>query len=510
MRTTRKGGPPQHSEAETDYDSYYDDEDEDELEAEALLSKKYGEASEAKSGTKAEQKKRGTTDQDIADEYAEQDKERKKKARRRVSQTITPDHLIKPKGLAVVRNGFVSRFHNGNGKAKYTNTTKSMAKFSRRLVSAYSDWVENMTGGLTLHETQWKLRSLGSKTQIKQYLGDMRKAVRDEHVERLLGLEKAERLLRQLDDYYNEEQNQHMEDVEDYDENHDNVNRETDNDGRESTDPSSPVVTNPYSNNKNNTRSTDARAPSVAITPTSATNKENNDPEGDKIIQEKQQEEDPLQRRLRLQKEHRARRHVLEDSDDEEAVFDDVMTAKPAESSPSIEANKDNDPITKVARRHVLDDSDDSDDENDGDKRVETVETSDNDIQNMQETDTLGENDKSSNTDDEFMVGSNVATTQTTTNIDKLDEKFERVKNLLERGGKSNKPATEMNEETGKTTKASSIDSQMNELGAVETDSNHDREDNPAPAQANIDIENLQKDELPIFEVNNNKSGDDL
>lgn len=519
-RGNRSGGQPQ-SEAETDYDSYYD-EDEDEHEAEALLSRKHGEASEAGGGggrdpntkTKANQKRGASaTDQDIADEYAEQEKERKKKARRKVQQTITPEDLIKPKGLTVVRNGIAPRFHSfpdGSGsKAKYTNTTRSMAKFSRRLVSSYADWMESVTGGLSIHETQWKLRSLGSKTQVKQYLTDMRKSVRDDHVERLLGLEKAQRLLGQLDDYYNEEQ-QHS-----GDEDHENYDRETE--AMEgtggSTNPSlksSPVITNPYANNSNNdndnAQTPTARGPSVAVTPTNSANAKQNDPTGDKDEQQ-QQREDPLQRRLRLQKEHRARRHVLEDSDDEEeATFDDVVSQTTPKTDSNADAN-DDDSVSparsatiKVSRRHVLDD-DDSDDDN-GNEELEMAKVDDGSTEsNGQERqdgaaviENIDQQNKSNDAaDDGFTSESNVATTPTNTSIIKLDEKFQSVKALLEGKKTTDAPTSRPFEETEET-----MEREIDAATVV------NKEEDSSPIHAN-DGENVHQKESSI---NENKSED--
>ena len=327
MRTTN--GRANHSEAEnTDYDEddYY--EDEEEAQAEAFLSRKHGEASEAstassKSNNNNNNNKR-STDQDVADEYAQQEKERKKKARRKV-RTIVPDDLIKPKGLTVVRNGIAPKFQS----AKYSNTPKSMAKFSRRLMASYADWMDHLSGGLSLHETQWKLKTMGSKTQIKQYLQEMRKSVRDDHVERLLGLETAQRLLGQLEDYYHEEQQYDQEEEEDVPE----------------YDDSNPAITNPYAPNTSNEtndavdRNATGRASSVAVTPTTAKPTHQDETKPPQQEQSPNQEppldqDDPLVRRLALQKEHRARKHVLEDSDEEEeALFDDVAPAPTTNNS---------------------------------------------------------------------------------------------------------------------------------------------------------------------------------
>lgn len=574
MRTTNRGNNHPQSEAETDYDSYYDDDDdEDELEAraEALLSRKHGEASEAGEPKTNGQNKRGApsaTDQDIADEYAEQEKERKKKTKRKVHRTITPDDLIKPNGLTVVRNGIAPRFHsnvvhvnsNNNIKsaAKYSNTTKSMAKYSRRLISGYADWMENMTGGLSLHETQWKLRSMGSKTQIKQYLTDMRKTVRNDHVERLLGLEKAERLLGQLDDYYNDEQ-QYAGDGDEENNHYDD--RENNNYDREieamegaagertnhtSSLVSTPVIANPYANNNNNGAS---RAPSVAVTPAKDAAKEQQQHTNDdasptttvtgdssRDVEPRQQGEDLLQRRLRLQKEQRAaRRHVLEDSDDEEeAIFDDVVVSsttqnadadanatKDDSSSPALPAR------TKAARRHVLDDDSDDDDSDDDDtnyagKELEvgnangvvpgedSMESSSDEIQDKASiTEDMDQVEDSNDTDERFTVDSEVvATTTSGGGIEKLDEKFQNVKALLEGGGPTNTNASPSParpfEETKETTDAAPM-----EEGSDDDDNKEDCIGEDAPASAPMD-EKAHQQESSLMNDDEDKSVDNV
>ena len=429
MRTTNnKGG--HYSEAETDYDEeddYYDDE---EAEAEALLSRRHGEAAEASNASNTQKTKRGAaTDQDIADEYAQQDKERKKKARRKV-RTITPEDLIKPLGLTVVRNGIAPKFQ----AAKYSNTQRSMAKFSRRLISSYSDWMDHLTGGLSLHETQWKLKTMGSKTQIKQYLQDMRKSVRDDHVERLLGLEQAQRLLGQLEDYYNAEHLHEESEEED----------------------SSLAISNPYAQTTSNDAKDDAadtRASSVTVSPTNT--KPTDQEEQQQKKQKQKEQDDPLVRRLALQKEHRARKHVLEDSDDEEeALFDDAVPA----------ASQNSAPTSMAARRHVLDDdSDDEEDDNqnkDNDKdntnnRNNNNEGSDQEkIVGIPENEAMSE-EASMSGQDEPSSGSKESifnnyeeeeATPTTNGIGKLDEKFQSVKALLEGGNLAETAAAETEE----------------------------------------------------------------
>ncbi len=505
MRTVRN---PQQSEAETDYDEddyYYDDDDDDE--AEALLSRKHGEAAEASTVSSTtttnnnnnKPKRPSTTsttstDQDIADEYAQQEKERKKKIRRKVT-TIVPDDLIRSKGLTVVRNGIALKFQNQN----YSATPKSMARCSRRLVASYSDWMETMTGGLSLHEMHWKLRAMSSKTQIKQYLQDMRKVVRNDHVERLLGLEKAQRLLGQLEDYYNEEQQQQQHQQQQL---YDDDAVEEQNNPVEGEDAPSPAMANPYT-----TVQAAAERPLVAVTPGKPTEPE---PElHSKNKPQEEREEDPLVRRLALQKEHRARKHVLEDSDDddddeEEAIFDDVVPLSTAKS-----AN----------RRHVLDDDSDDDDDDDdknddkNDKESEkrtTEKDSGKEMEHSARTDStekVSANEETTNDEECIHEKSKDGTVQnkvedsgeekaSTKHLDedseeenasmkKLDDKFESVKALLEGREPSENAAS-----TEETTEAASTE----ENGTAVANVVSEDKDEKSPTQD--DHESVEEDSI--------------
>jgi Replication Fork Protection Component Swi3 len=213
MKTTRRPAntpPPPAAPADTDAetDGYYDSEEEEE----ALLSRRHGEAMEDnaeganKRSSKNAMEATGTDDQDILNEYKAQ--EEKKKRRRKAPSTLTPEMLISKEGLSNLRHAVAPKFHTSSttGKPIYNKTPASMAKYSRHLVAAYRRWMDDLSGGIPLEEAMWKVQALYSKTQVKQYVQEMRNQVRNEHVERTLGLEKAEQLLSQLDDFYQEQQ----------------------------------------------------------------------------------------------------------------------------------------------------------------------------------------------------------------------------------------------------------------------------------------------------------------
>ena len=217
MRTTTNNNasssaPPPAETDDDDYDDGYDSYDEEE----ALLSRRHGEAMEDNSGNK--KRSATTTEEDIANEYAAQDQQQKKKKRKVSSQrTVTPEDLIKSKGLMVLRHSIAPKFHTtaANGKPRYNKTVGGMAKYTRHLVQAYTNWMDDMTNGIPIEEAMWKVYTLQSKTNVKQYVDEMRQSVRNDYVERTLGLEKAQSLLAQLEDYY--QQSQYDDDVNEYD-----------------------------------------------------------------------------------------------------------------------------------------------------------------------------------------------------------------------------------------------------------------------------------------------------
>ena len=477
MRTTTAGtsrtAQPQSEAETTDYESHYDDYDDDD-ETEALLSRKHGEAAVAGSrpkkrgatGTpKSKSNTTTSTDQDIANEYAEQEKQQRKKVRRNVHRTVTPEDLVRSKGLTVVRNGIPARFHSnssssGNNKSSsYTKTPRSMARYSRKLITAYSDWMDEMTSGLPLVEQSWKLRALGSKTQIKQYLVESRKTIRDQHVERLLGLEKAETLLRQLEDYYAHE----YDDADDQQPQQDALPEEYDNGDQGNAEGAATTaaapITNPYaSNNTGVTPATNTTADADADE-NSLIDNDKAQPESSGEEQEPQKQ-DPLEPRLQLQKEQRAqlvlqrqrRRQALEDSDDdeEEALFDDVVSGTAASTvSVTTDEEPPSPPKTKAAKRHVLeDDSDDDEDEkgdDEGNGELEFVGTANN-------KDTVGSVKNSNdnvkeNQDDEQDTVAPIADAITGSELD--EKKNESIKALLEGSSETETRSPEEKERGG-------------------------------------------------------------
>merc|ERR1712238_568158 len=324
---------------------------------------------------------------------------------------------------------------------RYTNTKSSTAKYSRRLVASYTDWMDDMTCGLHLQETSWKLRSLGSKKQVKQYIKEMRDRVRDDHVERVLGLEKAELLLRQLEGYYNDQQ---MEEQQQAEENQVGQDEGRHHKGEDENHQTKEVVANGGTANAN-AENTSISAAEVSNNNTTTTIQSVSSRGIERNIQQHQ--------RRRLLKEQR---HALEDSDEEEeeALFEDVTASKEDKEQTSSTLTT----TTKAARRHVLDDSDSDDDDDeqleegkqDGKKDDVLPEDSSNTIKfddigndnNNEDGDGDGDLTTEESCDDKqdyiTMENSNkkqtedLTTTAMTREKGKIDEKFNKVLTLLE------------------------------------------------------------------------------
>jgi hypothetical protein len=361
MKTTRRPNaakaatpPPPAAQTDDEYDGY----DDSEAEEEALLSKRHGEAAEDNSGNK----KRSANDMTDGNSDAKISAEYKKKARRKAPTTVKPEDLLRPHGLVAVRRGFAEKFHSSAAGKKYPKTVAGMAKYSRHLVAAYRNWMDTLTGGIPLEEGMWKLATLQSKTNVKQYLQEMRNSVRNEHVERTVGLEMAENLLSQLEDYQLQQQQQYQdEDQGDDDENQNGEDEEKQDENE--------VVNNPYTRRQAAAPKDDqdvadaATEGDDAVTQSTIATRSTIHNENDKDVAAEASNSPVVAASQRPRS-----RHVLEDSDDEdEAMFDDVQAGAVVEPSPEKEQEI---PVSVKANRLVLDDDESDDDDGEDEKAV--------------------------------------------------------------------------------------------------------------------------------------------
>ena len=177
-------------------DSSDDDDEEERLleeEHERLLSEQHGEAEEAPSSSSTN--KRGQTEQEIEAEYGST---RRKKPR----PTLTPAALIGPKGLIRIRCEFSKQVRWPSHK----NKVDAAAAYSRSLVKAYKSFCYDLFPGSAFEDMCTRIESFGSKKEVKTYLQGMRDDVRNNHLERLYGKEKANRLIQELQEGLKQEQ----------------------------------------------------------------------------------------------------------------------------------------------------------------------------------------------------------------------------------------------------------------------------------------------------------------
>ena len=181
--------------------------DAEEAEQERLLSERFGEAGEAPS----EKRKTAAaaTDQDIAAELAGEVR-RAKKSR----PTLQPADLTGPaNGLNRIKNEF-------NDQAKYRGVDRARLKargqrltrdqlrraelnaaaaYSRDLVGAYRNYCRDLFPALAFEDTVARIENLSSKKEVKDYVEIMREDVRRQHLVKIYGADKTDRMLAELE-----------------------------------------------------------------------------------------------------------------------------------------------------------------------------------------------------------------------------------------------------------------------------------------------------------------------
>lgn len=167
----------------------------EEEEQERLLSEQFGEAKEV-----SDPKKRKT--EDIEAEYASTTR---KKARKR--PTLTPAMLTSAKGLVRIHSEFPRHIKWSTTKHK-NNKTAAAAVYSRTLVNSYKSFCYDLFPMLNFQDVLMRIESFGSKKEIKDYLQHLREQVRNGHLEKVYGKEKAASIIAELEDGLKQQQQQ--------------------------------------------------------------------------------------------------------------------------------------------------------------------------------------------------------------------------------------------------------------------------------------------------------------
>jgi len=185
---------------------YDDSEDEEESEEQRLqqqqeddeerrLSEKFGEAEEGPSSDNRKRKSAEESEKDIADALAQEEKKKLKKPR---PQLLTTD-LTGADGLMKIPIEFKKKLKYKPRPNKKRDIVAAAA-YSRNLVNAYHNFCTDLFPSMAFEDVLLKIEQLGSKKEIKDFLQHTRENLRNEHLERLYGREKAEQMLQELDE----------------------------------------------------------------------------------------------------------------------------------------------------------------------------------------------------------------------------------------------------------------------------------------------------------------------
>ena len=194
----------------------YSSSSEDEDEQERILSERYGEAVETSTPSN-EKKKRNLpeneTEQDLEKDFA---KDAMAKRPRNLKPKFEAQNLIGPNGLIKIKNEFPTILQRSTGKLtqkqKHSKTNlkfkyEAEAQFGQTLLSTYTNLFHELYPHLALEDLLLRIEKFGSKKEVKDYIRAMRDDTRRFHIEKLYGMEKADRMLRDLEDFRQMETN---------------------------------------------------------------------------------------------------------------------------------------------------------------------------------------------------------------------------------------------------------------------------------------------------------------
>lgn len=199
--------------------------DSDEEREERMLSELHGEAgddtgaTEAPSGKRKRQALTASTEEDASASAEFEERMRRKRLASRPA--LDASHLKGPRGLVAVRRSFpgqVRRFRHAAPPAAAANrpsrnprsaaiaarlatrsTLDAAASYSSSLMAAYDGFARAIFPSLAAADVFLKIESLGSKKEVKDYLQVMRDDMRREYLIGVLGKERTDRILHELE-----------------------------------------------------------------------------------------------------------------------------------------------------------------------------------------------------------------------------------------------------------------------------------------------------------------------
>jgi Replication Fork Protection Component Swi3 len=188
------------------------DDDEDSLDEEERLdrelSRQHGEAVEARaaSGSNKRPAASSSASADAEDQEIDALYQKAKRAKSKRAPDLTVESLTGPEGLIRIQTDFFRPDHLPQITNTSTASIASSAQFALSVVEAYKSFCFHLMPQLAFEDSLLKIERFGSKRPVKKYLDEMRHNERNKHVSKVLGEDRAHRVLQELHDAMQEQQ----------------------------------------------------------------------------------------------------------------------------------------------------------------------------------------------------------------------------------------------------------------------------------------------------------------
>jgi Replication Fork Protection Component Swi3 len=186
------------------------DDDEDSVDEEERLdrelSRQHGEAVEARVAGSSKRPAASANAADAEDQEIDALYQKAKRAKSKRAPDLTVESLTGPEGLIRIQTDFFRPDHLPQLTKASTASVASSAQFALSVVEAYKSFCFHLMPQLAFEDSLLKIERFGSKRPVKKYLDEMRHSERNKHVSKVLGDDRAHRVLQELHDAMQEHQ----------------------------------------------------------------------------------------------------------------------------------------------------------------------------------------------------------------------------------------------------------------------------------------------------------------
>jgi len=172
-------------------DEYYSTEEKDQ---ERRFTKRLDEASEAPGSNKKRNNENKQTEKDIEKEYSKESQIPKRKRPRLETKDVTG-----PKGLIRIRNEFPKLVKYRSKGRNFREHVLNAAIYGQSILDSYRLFCYDLFAHKSYEDVLNRIETFGSKKEVKEFLNEMRMQMRKEHLTRVYGYEKTERMLCEID-----------------------------------------------------------------------------------------------------------------------------------------------------------------------------------------------------------------------------------------------------------------------------------------------------------------------